>query len=117
RYPMNRFTLITVLTFLFSTAMGQVGSLDNWTSTWPTNSQVSFGVKAVTYDNSQFVAVGGIIETSSDGVSWAVAQSGVTNSLGSVTFGNGRFVAVATWDYKLIAYESTTLISSNGWIG
>jgi hypothetical protein len=52
----------------------------------------TFGVlKGITYGNGQFVAVGGWVLTSADGVTWTQQSSG---GLSAVTFGNGHFVAV-----------------------
>ena len=48
----------------------------------------------VTYGDGTFVAVGGGILTSPDGVSWTVQDSGTDSPLSSVTYGDGTFVAV-----------------------
>ncbi|AZN39211.1 InlB B-repeat-containing protein [Paenibacillus albus] len=72
-------------------------------------SAVSSGaMNAVTYGNGQYVAVGsgGVIQTSSNGMSWTQQSSGVTATLRGVTYGNGKFVAVGS--------SSKILTSSNG---
>jgi hypothetical protein len=70
--------------------------------------QTSFGLGAVAYGNSQFVAVGdgGAVVRSSDGLAWTTENSGVTNQLSDITFGNAQFVAVGS--------PNIILTSSNG---
>jgi len=70
----------------------------SWTSR---TSGTTIQLNGITYANSSFVAVGhaGTILTSTDGVSWTKRSSGTfTDSLYSVIFGNGRFVAVGGFD-------------------
>jgi hypothetical protein len=57
---------------------------------------VSTNLRAVTYGNGLFVAVGdsGVVITSSDGITWTSRTSGVNNILYGITYGNGLFVAV-----------------------
>jgi hypothetical protein len=56
------------------------------------------GLYGAAYANDRFVAVGGagFITTSGDGVNW-LRQSGSNQSLGSIAYGNGQFVAVSSW--------------------
>jgi hypothetical protein len=82
-------------------------ALDNWTTakfnTDFQNGKV-FEMTCVTYGNGYYVAGGalgdfGVIETSEDGVNWAVRGDFYSNNpailaLYKVTFGNGTFVAV-----------------------
>jgi hypothetical protein len=50
---------------------------------------------AVTYEDGEFVAVGGdAIISSADGVNWVRRQSGTGNWFSALTGGNGRFVAL-----------------------
>ncbi|AFV77252.1 hypothetical protein Theos_2262 (plasmid) [Thermus oshimai JL-2] len=60
-------------------------------TTWTWRSGPLFDV---TYGNGLFVAVGGAILTSSDGVTWTRQSSGTSNDLYAVTYGGGLFVAV-----------------------
>ncbi len=50
----------------------------------------------VTYGGGRFVAVGpaGTITTSTDGITWSQANSGVNGYLSSVAYGNGRYIIV-----------------------
>jgi hypothetical protein len=57
----------------------------------------------ITYGNALFVALGsfgndpsGDILISPDGVNWTVHQSGTTNGLARIAFGNGQFVAAGS---------------------
>lgn len=51
----------------------------------------------ITYGAGTFVAVGydGTVLTSPDGINWIARNSGTTDTLGCVAFGNGTFVAVS----------------------
>lgn len=62
----------------------------------------------VAYGNGRFVAVGraGTITTSTDGVAWSAANSGVNFSLSSIAYGSGRFVIRA--DPVLISDDGVT---------
>jgi len=77
--------LVCLATVLFSQP--------NWTirTSGTTNS-----LRAVTYGNNQYVAVGngGIILTSSDGSTWTTRTSGTNAFLTGVTYGNNQYVAV-----------------------
>src|SRR6267143_4678432 len=70
----------------------QAGQLDTWASQ---TSGTTNDFYAVAYGKGTFVAVGigGLLCSSSDGVSWTPQTSGTTNDLESITFGNGLFVA------------------------
>src|SRR5437762_8573852 len=71
-------------------------------------------LRAVTYGNGLFVAVGdhGTIITSTDGASWSAQSAGTTAvDLSAVCWGNGRFVTVGE---DLIDYHGHILTSSNG---
>jgi hypothetical protein len=50
----------------------------------------------VAYGNSQFAAVGvnGTIQTSSDGTSWTLHNTGVTTQFNGITYGNSIWVIV-----------------------
>jgi hypothetical protein len=79
--------------------------LDTWNSVrplWCTND-----LAAVTANSDYFVAVGanGQIITSQDGGSWFPADSGSTQYLQGIAYGNGVFVAVG--------WQGTVLVSSN----
>src|SRR5213594_4552279 len=53
-------------------------------------------LRAVTYGNNSFVAVGlgGAVASSSDGTNWVGQNSGTSGDLFGVASGNGLFVAV-----------------------
>jgi hypothetical protein len=57
---------------------------------------LNYSANAAVYAGGQFVAVGlrGAILTSPDGLNWTPQWSGVDQHLRSVTYGNGRFMAV-----------------------
>ncbi len=63
----------------------------NWRNPLPQGNDY----KAVAYGNGRFVAVGaaGTITTSTDGITWSAANSGVNDVFGSIAYGNGVFVA------------------------
>jgi photosystem II stability/assembly factor-like uncharacterized protein len=58
----------------------------------------SYSLTGIVYGNDQFVAVGdySLMATSPDGVNWALRDSGTSNDLPAIAFGNGQFV-VPTW--------------------
>ena len=110
----NRNSLSHTFICLFAAALSLISAhadpLDNWSpSHMVTNSPAfnGFSITSLAYGSGRFVAVGeytgsdfGIIQTSDDGVQWAVrsAYDGSVLDLYDVTFGNGLFVAVG-WDY------------------
>lgn len=64
---------------------------------WTARASQTFGtLRAVTYGNGLYVAVGnnGTVVTSSDGVSWMQRTAVTSQSLNGVAYGNGLFVAV-----------------------
>ena len=67
-------------------------------------------LRAVTYGNDAFVAVGfsGTILTSSDGNKWTKRKSGTKKHLGNVAFGNGIFVAVGNNGTVLTSPDATS---------
>ena len=67
--------------------------LDQWTLRSSGTSQT---LRAVTYANNEFVAVGsgGTILTSPDGVAWTRRSSGTSQDILAITYGNGIFMAV-----------------------
>jgi hypothetical protein len=89
----SRFSLWMIpaasLTLFVRSAIGQTDPLDAWTPVSGTPNELWNGV---VYANDLWVAVGGRIVTSRDGVNWVQRQSGT--SLAAVAFGNGQFVAV-----------------------
>jgi len=80
------------------------------------------GLKAVTYGDGRFVAVGNrpdwasVIVTSTNGIDWASMTHETANGpnviLENVAFGNGRFVAVGVLDGSY--YDAWSMASSNG---
>ena len=84
-------------------------------------------LKAVTYGNDTFVAVGifSTILTSADGTTWTSRPSGVTGAFEGLTYGNGTFVAVGdcgncgtiltsadgiTWISRIYGYTNAPLL-------
>lgn len=63
------------------------------------------------YAKSKFVVVGQGIATSTDGITWTERTNPNTNRWRSVTFGNGRFVAVAG---STIGNDTRVIFSSDG---
>ena len=59
-------------------------------------SKSASALKDVAYGNSQFAAVGvnGTIQTSSDGTSWTLKNTGVTTEFSGITYGNSIWVIV-----------------------
>ncbi len=92
--PTNLFTGIAFGGGVFIAAGSQGISSSSEGLDWTRCS--SFEVNEVRYVNGRFIAVGpgGVILVSTDGVAWAEVFSDFWSDLTSVTFGNGRYVAV-----------------------
>jgi hypothetical protein len=85
----------------------------NWTS-----SRITLGhLKAVTYGNGMFVAVGyfGRILTSSNGLNWTDRISGTTTTLRGVAYGEGFFVAVGDNGIILTSPDSINWTVRESW--
>lgn len=97
--------LLSGLTFLLCTIGLQAGPLNQWT--WRFPQPQGSTLYAVTYGNSQFVAVGdnGTVITSGDGYHWTVRTYGTFPTLLGVGYAGGMYVAVGT--------GGTILTSSN----
>lgn len=65
-------------------------------------------LNGIVFGANRFVAVGYAIQTSADGGLWAWRNSGTTNRLQSVAYGNGTFVAVGadTWQNQGVIVTS-----------
>ena len=93
----NKFikSLIVILLFLLISGLnpgyGQAALADRW-------QQRSFNLTAVAYGNGTFTAVGhdGRIQTSPEGISWTICNSGIETDLGGIVFGNNLFLAVGS---------------------
>jgi hypothetical protein len=70
--------------------------------------QLNVGVHEIAFGDGLFAGAGdqGTVITSTDGVSWRLANSGTSNRLNSVSFGGHRFVAAGN--------NGTILTSTNG---
>jgi PKD domain len=70
-------------------------------------------LNGIAFGNGIYVAVGdnGTIRRSTDGITWLLVTSGTTNTLSSVSYGGGTFVAVG---YVPNNGDSTILTSSDG---
>lgn len=89
------------LLLLFLTAIYKVHAQSDWT---PQNSGTTNDLYSATWTGDLFVAVGGIILTSPDGVQWSSQDPGV--SVASVCWSGNKLVAVGG--------ESTILTSPDG---
>jgi len=80
-------------------AVGQHGEIVNSSDAvaWTNQTTYLFGhgdlFSTVTFGKGRFVAVGGYIGASTDGVTWAMSNATVPDLLTDVTFGGGRFLA------------------------
>ncbi|MBM4065312.1 MAG: hypothetical protein FJ266_06680 [Planctomycetes bacterium] len=85
--------LISCLAVVFP-SRAWCNGLDTWY--WRNPLPTGHWLTGVTYGNGTFVKVGygGVIITSTDGVTWSACELGLVNSLYGVTYGNGTFVAV-----------------------
>jgi hypothetical protein len=94
-----------LLLFLIAGATPQLRADDGWKSIAP---PTTADLEGICYGAGTFVTVGaaGTILTSSDGLSWTLANSGSVASLRGVCFGNAMFVAVGD--------HGTILTSSDG---
>ena len=105
--------------------------LDNWQRRIPPPTLES--LNAIGFGGGQFVAVGssGEVLTSRDGTNWARRDSGVTENLVGITFGNDLFVAIGrapalsssdgqTWKTNLVSgsfdpmYGLNSIVFLNG---
>ncbi len=68
----------------------------------------------VTFGGTQFVAVGGAILTSPDGVTWTVQASSTTTSLRGVAWSGTRFVAVGSFGTILVSRVSSDVVIDFG---
>jgi hypothetical protein len=102
---------------------GQIAYSSNGT-TWTTSTGNSdFVVKGITYDGTQFVAVGydnsgGVINYSSDGTSWSNAANANTafgtSNINDVAYGGGRYVAVGGSKALATVQEGKIAYSTDG---
>lgn len=104
RYHFLVISLICV--FLFLSRLSYASPLDNW---HVRNSPENSTLRAVTYGNGLFVAVGdaGAILTSPDGMTWTERVSGTSSSFRGVTYGNSLFVAVGSGGSIFISSDGT----------
>ena len=86
---MNLVMIILLIAFV---SVANAGPLSNWSLRYTSSVQLN----AVTFGKGMFVAVGnsGTIVISPDGKGWTVTNSGTTEDLAGVVFGNNKFVAV-----------------------
>src|SRR5206468_4335646 len=104
---MNTLKFRTLIFLLICTQIGLAEDpLDTWT--WRSPLPTPLPLRAMTYGNGQFVAVGynndgsAPILTSADGVTWVQRHSGTAEALNGIAYGNGQFVAVGgTWDFRV----------------
>jgi hypothetical protein len=101
---MNPRQCITIIALLTLAKIGRADPLEHWT--WRNPVPTGETLNAVAYGHDLFVAVGGTIVTSPDGVSWVERSSGPAPWLYSIAFGNNQFAAVGDGD--------TILTSSDG---
>ncbi|HMC27100.1 MAG TPA: hypothetical protein VKM56_04820 [Verrucomicrobiae bacterium] len=82
----------SIAAFLLAAFQIVADPLDHWTLG---NVGAPVVLRAVTYGNGQFVAVGdaGAIFTSPDGAVWTPRQSGTSNTILTICYGKGLFVA------------------------
>src|SRR5437763_199151 len=93
---MNALNFTTMLALSAMNVIGQAHPLGTWTRRGPLPTDA--GLTAISYGSAQFAAVGdhGTILTSADGANWVQRQSGTTNRLSGISFGNGKFVTVGS---------------------
>ena len=92
-------------------AFAKADPLDEWT--WRSPLPQGNTLRAVTYANNLFVAVGeaGTVVTSPDGATWTLRPTPTTQPLNGVASGNGVFVAVGGLGHP---FSSVVLTSSDG---
>ncbi len=91
----HRILILTlIITSFLLSGNSSADPLDRWLWRDPIP-QVGF-VSKITYGNGMFVAVGGAISSSPDGMNWTVRVSDLSNPLSGVAFGTGTFAAVGT---------------------
>lgn len=78
-----------------------------WTLTIPT----AFPFHSILFANNQFIAtgVGGVIGTSPDGIHWTQQQSGVTDELGRIVWGNNMYMIAEDSNTTNNAYVLTSV--------
>lgn len=91
----KRCLIMNLVMIILSTAfvsMAHADPLSNWSLRYTSSVELN----AVTFGKGMFVAVGcsGTIVTSPDGKAWTVRNSGTTEDLAGIVFGNNKFVAV-----------------------
>lgn len=91
---LSRYALFCALVFSSITLSLRADIVDHWH--WRNPSPFSDTLHSICNGSGKFVAVGdgGVIHTSTDGVTWDVGQRPVTSTLRKVIFANGQFVAV-----------------------
>lgn len=90
--PMTPRMLVPLVCLLFWCEFAQADSLQVWHPRNPLPTDQNLNGSA--FGNGRFVGVGdrGTIVTSSNGVDWAVSETGTNADFLTVAFGNGRFV-------------------------
>lgn len=97
-------------------AVGDGGAIyrnagDGVTGTWESEtSGTTENLYAITYLNSQFIALGanGTLLTSGDGVTWTAQTSNTNSTLRSVAYGNSTYVAVGDAGTIISSSDGTT---------
>jgi hypothetical protein len=82
---------------------------------WTLSAQVNARLWAITYGAGLWVAVGeaGKIYTSPDGVNWTLRDSGGTEWIHGVAYGNGMFLAVSYTVYQLTGVVYPMVLTSS----
>jgi hypothetical protein len=110
----NRFVAISPSKTVLTSPDGSAWTKNNLNS-------VSLSLWSITFSDSLYVVVGnflseGIILTSNDFIDWAIRSPSSLKSLSSVTYGNGRFVAMGSSGTILTSPDGKTWTSQNSGI-
>ncbi|MDX2109815.1 MAG: Ig-like domain-containing protein [Verrucomicrobiota bacterium] len=91
---------------ILSSAIAFPTGLDNWIQHNPTTADVN--LRSVIYQNNLYVAVGdaGSIFTSGDGFVWTKQDTGITEAIKDIAYGDNHYVAIG---------DKVILSSSNGY--
>ena len=98
-----------------TSARGEIFTSPDGTNWVARSSRTTNALNGVTCANGLLMAVGGsttsrIVVASTNGMDWSVTSQLAGAELRSVAFGQGRFVAVSTYQYILSSVDGTTWV-------
>ena len=124
----NRLNILIIFAFIFSSCSDFSGNEDAveaslkpapvTKTTTPPSTTTKYDLKAITFGNNTFVAVGesGVVRTSSDnGATWDKGTPGKNIQLNEIAYGNSTFVAVGQSGTHLLSSDNGATWDNGTW--